>query len=174
MISKLSFCANVPGKPSIDFGFPRRRASRAAAAPGDRRRVALARPHRGDVAAAGLCPPPGRRCSPEGTGDGAAIEGPSLVRLLDNLERRGLIRAARGRDRSPRARCIHLTPSGRDLAVRAAKVWRDPGPAAGQRAGGGVGGLPARVRRDRERGLDERSACRRRPPTIHRRKRRKR
>jgi MarR family transcriptional regulator for hemolysin len=40
------------------------------------------------------------------------IEGPSLVRLLDGLERRGLIeRRADGTDR--RARGIHLTADGR-------------------------------------------------------------
>ena len=50
-----------------------------------------------------------------------SIEGPSLVRLLDNLERRGLIeRRADETDR--RARGIHLTRPGRDLAKRAAKV----------------------------------------------------
>src|SRR6478735_11134282 len=50
-----------------------------------------------------------------------SIEGPSLVRLLDNLERRGLIeRREHGTDR--RARGIHLTRSGRDLAKRVAEV----------------------------------------------------
>ena len=50
-----------------------------------------------------------------------SIEGPSLVRLLDNLERRGLIeRRADANDR--RARGIYLTRPGRDLAKRAAKV----------------------------------------------------
>jgi MarR family transcriptional regulator, transcriptional regulator for hemolysin len=50
-----------------------------------------------------------------------SIEGPSLVRLLDNLERRGLIeRRADASDR--RARGIYLTRPGRDLATRAAKV----------------------------------------------------
>ena len=50
-----------------------------------------------------------------------SIEGPSLVRILDNLERRGLIeRRADESDR--RARGIHLTRSGRELAKRAAKV----------------------------------------------------
>ena len=50
-----------------------------------------------------------------------SIEGPSLVRLLDNLERRGLIeRRADETDR--RARGIHLTRPGRELARRAAKV----------------------------------------------------
>ena len=50
-----------------------------------------------------------------------SIEGPSLVRLLDNLERRGLIE--RREDESDRrARGIHLTRSGRELAVRAARV----------------------------------------------------
>ena len=49
------------------------------------------------------------------------IEGPSLVRLLDSLERRGLIE--RREDESDRrARGIHLTRAGRDLAVRVAKV----------------------------------------------------
>src|SRR5215475_5880733 len=49
------------------------------------------------------------------------IEGPSLVRLLDNLERRGLIE--RREDESDRrARGIHLTRAGRELAVRVAKV----------------------------------------------------
>jgi len=53
-----------------------------------------------------------------------SIEGPSLVRLLDNLERRGLIE--RREDESDRrARGIHLTPSGRELAKRAAKVGYD-------------------------------------------------
>lgn len=50
-----------------------------------------------------------------------AIEGPSLVRLLDNLERRGLIER-REDETDRRARGIHLTLSGRALAVRAAKV----------------------------------------------------
>ena len=56
-----------------------------------------------------------------------AIEGPSLVRLLDNLERRGLIeRREAGSDR--RARGIHLTRTGRELAVRVAKVgWARQG-----------------------------------------------
>ena len=50
-----------------------------------------------------------------------SIEGPSLVRLLDNLERRGLIeRRADESDR--RARGIYLTRPGLDLAKRAAKV----------------------------------------------------
>src|SRR5712671_341942 len=49
------------------------------------------------------------------------IEGPSLVRLLDNLERRGLIeRREDGTDR--RARGIHLTPEGLELAGRVAKI----------------------------------------------------
>src|SRR5262249_32477988 len=49
------------------------------------------------------------------------IEGPSLVRLLDGLERRGLIeRRADGTDR--RARGIYLTASGRALERRVAKV----------------------------------------------------
>src|ERR1044072_9968954 len=49
------------------------------------------------------------------------IEGPTLVRLLDNLERRGLIE--RREDESDRrARGIYLTPAGHDLAVRVAKV----------------------------------------------------
>jgi DNA-binding MarR family transcriptional regulator len=52
-------------------------------------------------------------------GDGAVDRGPSLV-LPDNLERRGLIDGAPTDDR--RARGIHLTRPGRDLAKRAAKV----------------------------------------------------
>jgi MarR family transcriptional regulator for hemolysin len=50
-----------------------------------------------------------------------SIEGPSLVRLLDSLERRGLIE--RREDESDRrARGIHLTRAGRELAVRAARI----------------------------------------------------
>ena len=49
------------------------------------------------------------------------IEGPSLVRLLDNLEQRGLIER-REDENDRRARGIHLTRAGRDLAVRVAKV----------------------------------------------------
>ena len=50
-----------------------------------------------------------------------SIEGPSLVRLLDSLERRGFIE--RREDESDRrARGIHLTRTGRDLAVRAARI----------------------------------------------------
>ena len=50
-----------------------------------------------------------------------AIEGPSLVRLLDSLERRGLIER-REDETDRRARGIYLTRAGRDLAVRVAKV----------------------------------------------------
>ena len=50
-----------------------------------------------------------------------AIEGPSLVRLLDNLERRGLIER-REDETDRRARGIHLTRAGRELAVRVTKV----------------------------------------------------
>jgi MarR family transcriptional regulator for hemolysin len=49
------------------------------------------------------------------------IEGPSLVRLLDNLERRGLIER-REDENDRRARGIHLTPAGRELAIRVAKI----------------------------------------------------
>jgi MarR family transcriptional regulator for hemolysin len=49
------------------------------------------------------------------------IEGPSLVRLLDGLERRGLI--VRREDESDRrARGIYLTPAGRDLQKRVLRV----------------------------------------------------
>ena len=49
------------------------------------------------------------------------LEGPSLVRLLDALERRGLIeRREDGSDR--RARGIYLTPAGRELHDRVAQV----------------------------------------------------
>ena len=50
-----------------------------------------------------------------------SIEGPSLVRVLDNLERRGLIER-REDETDRRARGIYLTGAGRDLAVRVAKV----------------------------------------------------
>jgi len=50
-----------------------------------------------------------------------SIEGPTLVRLLDNLERRGLIER-REDETDRRARGIYLTKAGRDLAVRVAKV----------------------------------------------------
>ncbi len=49
------------------------------------------------------------------------IEGPSLVRLLDGLERRGLIER-REDDTDRRARGIHLTSAGRALQRRVAKV----------------------------------------------------
>jgi MarR family transcriptional regulator for hemolysin len=49
------------------------------------------------------------------------IEGPSLVRLLDGLERRGLIER-REDDTDRRARGIHLTAAGRALQRRVAKV----------------------------------------------------
>ncbi len=49
------------------------------------------------------------------------IEGPSLVRLLDGLERRGLIER-REDDSDRRARGIHLTAAGRALERRVAKV----------------------------------------------------
>lgn len=50
-----------------------------------------------------------------------AIEGPSLVRLLDSLERRGLIER-REDETDRRARGIYLTGPGRELAVRVAKT----------------------------------------------------
>src|SRR5260370_41861056 len=50
-----------------------------------------------------------------------SIEGPSLVRLLDNLERRGLIER-REDENDRRARGIYLTRPGLALAKRAAKV----------------------------------------------------
>jgi MarR family transcriptional regulator, transcriptional regulator for hemolysin len=50
-----------------------------------------------------------------------SIEGPSLVRLLDSLERRGFIER-REDETDRRARGIHLTRAGRDLAVRAARI----------------------------------------------------
>ena len=53
-----------------------------------------------------------------------SIEGPTLVRLLDSLERRGFIE--RREDESDRrARGIHLTLAGRELAVRAARIGND-------------------------------------------------
>jgi MarR family transcriptional regulator for hemolysin len=45
------------------------------------------------------------------------IEGPSLVRLLDGLERRGFIER-REDEADRRARGIYLTPSGRELQKR--------------------------------------------------------
>ena len=50
-----------------------------------------------------------------------SIEGPSLVRLLDSLERRSFIER-REDETDRRARGIHLTRSGRELAVRAARI----------------------------------------------------
>lgn len=50
-----------------------------------------------------------------------SIEGPTLVRLLDNLERQGLIER-REDETDRRARGIYLTRTGRELAVRVAKV----------------------------------------------------
>ena len=50
-----------------------------------------------------------------------AIEGPSLVRLLDSLERRGLIER-REEESDRRARGIYLTRSGRHLAARVSTV----------------------------------------------------
>jgi MarR family transcriptional regulator for hemolysin len=49
------------------------------------------------------------------------IEGPSLVRLLDGLERRGLIER-RESDADRRVRGIHLTETGRELEKRVAKI----------------------------------------------------
>jgi MarR family transcriptional regulator for hemolysin len=50
-----------------------------------------------------------------------SIEGPSLVRLLDSLERRSLIeRREDGKDR--RARGIYLTRSGHALAARVSRL----------------------------------------------------
>src|SRR5688572_10235464 len=50
-----------------------------------------------------------------------SIEGPSLVRLLDNLERRGLIER-REDETDRRARGIYLTRAGRELALRVARI----------------------------------------------------
>ena len=49
------------------------------------------------------------------------VQAASAERLLDNLERRGLIER-REDETDRRARGIHLTRAGRDLAVRAARV----------------------------------------------------
>ena len=85
-----------------------------------------------------------------------SIEGPSLVRLLDNLERRGLIER-REDETDRRARGIYLTRAGRDLAVRAAKVGGEiQARAAGQRAAGRPRDLPARAWTRIERELEER------------------
>jgi MarR family transcriptional regulator for hemolysin len=50
-----------------------------------------------------------------------AFEGPSLVRLLDSLERRGLIER-REEESDRRARGIYLTRAGRHLAARVSTV----------------------------------------------------
>jgi MarR family transcriptional regulator, transcriptional regulator for hemolysin len=49
------------------------------------------------------------------------IEGPSLVRLLDSLERRGLIER-REDEADRRARGIYLTPTGRELQKRVLRI----------------------------------------------------
>ena len=49
------------------------------------------------------------------------IEGPSLVRILDGLERRGLIER-RENDADRRARGIYLTAAGRELEKRVART----------------------------------------------------
>ncbi len=56
--------------------------------------------------------------------DALGVEAPSLVPLLNQLERSGLV------ERRPdiadkRAKTLHLTPSGRDLAARAEIVAND-------------------------------------------------
>jgi MarR family transcriptional regulator for hemolysin len=53
--------------------------------------------------------------------DALGIQGPSLVRLLDTLERRGLIER-REREDDRRARGIFLTPSGRRLQRRILRI----------------------------------------------------
>jgi MarR family transcriptional regulator, transcriptional regulator for hemolysin len=50
-----------------------------------------------------------------------SIEGPSLVRLLDSLERRGFIER-REDENDRRARGLYLTRAGLELAVRAARI----------------------------------------------------
>src|ERR1700754_1286662 len=52
---------------------------------------------------------------------GAALEGPSLVRLLDNLERRGLI-VRREHEGDRRVRGIYLTAPGRELQRRVLRI----------------------------------------------------
>jgi MarR family transcriptional regulator for hemolysin len=49
------------------------------------------------------------------------IEGPSLVRLLDSLERRGLVER-RADERDLRAHGIYLTKSGRALQARVLRI----------------------------------------------------
>jgi len=51
------------------------------------------------------------------------IEGPSLVRLLDGLEAKELVRRCDGPDR--RAKLVVLTPAGTELAGRIAAVVED-------------------------------------------------
>ncbi len=53
-----------------------------------------------------------------------AVEPPSLVPLLDQLERNGLVER-RPCAEDKRAKTLHLTPAGQDLAVRAERVAED-------------------------------------------------
>ena len=56
--------------------------------------------------------------------DALGVEAPSLVPLLNQLERSGLVER-RADIADKRAKTLHLTPSGRDLAARAEIVAND-------------------------------------------------
>ncbi len=120
----------------IDFGF-RGRPHRPAPAP---------RPSTPNCSAYGLTDATWRPLAYVGKlGDGVrqkelatalSIEGPTLVRLLDNLERRGLIER-REDETDRRARGIYLTRAGRESCrARGQGRHRDPGARAGQGAAG--------------------------------------
>jgi MarR family transcriptional regulator, transcriptional regulator for hemolysin len=73
------------------------------------------------VAALGLCRAAGRGVRQKELAAALGIEGPSLVRLLDDLERRGLIER-REAEADRRARGIYLTAPGRELQKRVARI----------------------------------------------------
>jgi MarR family transcriptional regulator for hemolysin len=54
--------------------------------------------------------------------DQLGLEGPSVVRLIDRLEREQLVERRSGQDR--RVKTLHLTPKGEELS---AEIWRVAG-----------------------------------------------
>jgi len=96
-----------------------------------------------------------------------AIEGPSLVRQLDNLERRGLIER-REDETDRRARGIYLTRAGRDLAVRVAKVGTEIEERLLAKVPAADLEICQRVLASIERGLDERFEASEEPATKRR------
>jgi MarR family transcriptional regulator for hemolysin len=95
-----------------------------------------------------------------------AIEGPSLVRLLDSLERRGLIER-REDENDRRARGIYLTRAGRELALRVARIGTEIQARLLSRVPAADLEICQRVLATIERGLDESTAAeptRRRKP----------